>query len=239
MIALRRRPAPTEPDWGRVADGRVWRLRRGRHFDATVQRTVTQAEEYASSTGKIVRVVNDRIHPEKALWIQFGDGRVRPGDPCPRCGSADIVRTHPSWGRCSECRALLDLIDPADPRAVKRAGGDLGARLQPDTSGEEAAGTGPAFLDAFAEVELFSCSRRETRERCIGRGITDNGAPYLVLVDFPLDGGERIPHATIPHHWEHRGQALPVEPFGGAVALDAVGEGLEPVPWRRDAATTG
>jgi hypothetical protein len=240
VITLRRGQAPPNPDWRRIADGRVWRLRRGRDFGASVQLTIARAEEYASRTGKIVRVVRDRINPERAVWVQFGDGRVRPGEPCPCCGSTDVVRTHPSWGRCDRCHAHLDLVDPADRRAVKRAGTSVAAQLQP-TARTPAPGApdanGSAFLDAFADVALYSCSRGDTRERCIGYGIADNGAPYLLIVDFPLRGGERIPHPSLPHHWEHRGQALPAEPFGAAVALDAVGNGLEHVRWRRDEAT--
>jgi hypothetical protein len=240
VITLRRGPAPAQPDWDRIADGRVWRLRRGRHFGASVQQTIEQAEEFASRTGRIVRVVRDRVKPDSALWLQFGDGHVRPGEACPRCGSSDVVRTHPSWGRCERCHAHLDLIDPADRRAVKRAGtrpdaqpATTGASLPRDAA-DEADAPGSTFLDGFADVALFSRSRRETRERCVGYGIADNGSSYLLIVDFPLSGGERIPHPSAPHHWEHRGQALPAQPFGSAVALDAVGNGLERVAWRRD-----
>jgi ribosomal protein S27AE len=57
--------------------------------------------------GKVVRTVRDKMIPEKLIWIQFADGEVSAGQPCPRCGSRKLLNLHADVVRCPQCKAQL------------------------------------------------------------------------------------------------------------------------------------
>ena len=114
---MRLRAAPVDPatlpedlgvDWSRWADGRAYRLKRKKDFpNVSPGHARTAAENAAVKMGKVVRTVRDKMIPEKLIWIQFADGEVSAGQPCPRCGSRKLLNLHADVVRCPQCNAQL------------------------------------------------------------------------------------------------------------------------------------
>jgi hypothetical protein len=109
-------------DWERWADGRAWRLKRKRHFgDVDPSMAMEAAANAARRMGKAVQTTRDRMFPEKCIWVQFADGRIRTGDPC-ECGSRRLYRLHPNFLRCPQChRFLLETESTDDDEFGSRA----------------------------------------------------------------------------------------------------------------------
>ena len=135
---MRLRAAPVDPatlpedlgvDWSRWADGRAYRLKRKKDFpNVNPGHARTAAENAAVKMGKVVRTVRDKMIPEKLIWIQFADGEVSAGQPCPRCGSRKLLNLHADVVRCPQCNAQLllsnqglEAIEP-EPEGARRIG---------------------------------------------------------------------------------------------------------------------
>jgi hypothetical protein len=202
---------------GRFADGRVWRLTRGRDFAGSVHAFRRSLDAAATAMGKTARAVPDKLQPEKYVWVQFGAATIGMGEPC-ICGSKEIARLHRVWGRCSGCGALLELV----PEPVNLEGGLVGdgQRLSPQTP-----------LDAYAEVELYRHALSDTSERCFGLARSTAGAEVLVSVTFALDDGRRIPHPKVPGCWYYTYHEMPADRLEPLLDLDELRDGT-PVRWR-------
>jgi len=110
-------------DWTAVADGRVWRLRRGRHFEGGDRAVVAAARAAARDMDMVVSVAREDYGPTAGyVWVQFADAEVAHGAPCPRCGSTTLVRNHPGFATCPRCAARLVLLVEDD--AVEQADDD-------------------------------------------------------------------------------------------------------------------
>jgi hypothetical protein len=158
--------------WDKWADGRAWRLKRKRDYADVASEILREAASNAADRmGKAVRTVEDRYFPEKYVWVQFADHRIKIGDPC-RCGSRRILRLHTHFGRCPECNARLILAKGADEEERKEAR--------------------PVRL--LRELEDVHLARREqTDEVEIYRGYArqeETGTPVLLLAGFRADPEE-------------------------------------------------
>jgi len=107
-------------DWEQIADGRVWRLRRGTHYEGSDRAVLTAARAAASRMGKVVTMAREDFGATAGyVWVQFADAEVPFGDPCPRCGSTTLLREHAGYATCPRCAArLVLLIDDEDPGVV-------------------------------------------------------------------------------------------------------------------------
>lgn len=118
-------------DWEDLLDGRLRRFRRGKHYRGDGNGIVKEARRAAQDLGKQAVAYRDRVGPLEMVWVQFMDGSIRIGDPCPRCGSATMHRKQRYFLVCPSCHARYDLAS-----ADKQVGADiegvveyLGARL--------------------------------------------------------------------------------------------------------------
>jgi hypothetical protein len=118
----RRRSTPAGPaiDWEKIADGRVWRLRRGLHYEGSDRAVLSSARAAAGRMGMVVSMAReDYGRTAGYVWIQFADAEVAHGDPCPRCGSTTLHSERPGFATCPQCAArLLLLVEDEDPGIV-------------------------------------------------------------------------------------------------------------------------
>jgi hypothetical protein len=75
-------------------------------------------------------------------------------------------------------------------------------------------------LGAFTNIELFSGSADETRERMHGLAVGPGDQPNLLVVEFPLLQGQRVKDHAYPGGWRHTVWSVPVGPFESFVRLD-------------------
>ncbi len=107
------------PDWKRLTDGRVWRVRQGRDFPVSIHDFCDAAREAASLVGKQALFVRDKTNPDEYVWVQFLDGVVTLGEPCP-CGGTSFTRIRAGILRCNSCRSRLVAKPRPSPRRQRR-----------------------------------------------------------------------------------------------------------------------
>lgn len=156
-------------DWERFADGCAWRLKRKRDFaDVDPTLAMEAAANAAERMGKAVQAVRDRHFPDRYIWVQFVDGRIRTGEPC-ACGSRRLLRVHPHFLRCPACGSTLL-----------------------ETSAEEEYESRSAYrLRKLDDVHLMRLERSGDRD--IYRGYAErDGQPVVVFAEFEVRGGEPL-----------------------------------------------
>lgn len=118
-MARRGDPPPTaaELDWEPMADGRPWRLRRGKDFVGETRPVQKAARNAAATMGKAVTTLRDQSGKWDYIWVQFADYALPEGQPCPRCGGTEMVREAKAFARCGTCSATLILEEPLDEPA--------------------------------------------------------------------------------------------------------------------------
>src|SRR5207248_6333517 len=99
-------PVLTGVSWEELADGRLWRLKRGKHFTIEPRALQEQAGDVATRLGKAVKSIRDVIGTHEYVWLQFADHSVPLGDPCP-CGGVELERLHQDFARCTNCGSTL------------------------------------------------------------------------------------------------------------------------------------
>ena len=188
--------------WGEFADGRVHRLKRGRHFSGTPKALATHADRAAATMGKAVRVVVDDMAKVAYLWVQFADQELVRGEPC-ACGGTTLDQVHEHFARCPECGRTAIVIKPA-PR-----------------TGDKVARSSLQYLSGYDDVELVRDEQDEDpdRERFFARAVDVDETEVLLVVDYPLHDGERIPDPAAPEQPLHSLKRLEIEPFARALEL--------------------
>jgi hypothetical protein len=109
------RPIPVDSvveltlDWERWMDGRIHRLKRGKHFTGDVSAVLEEARLAARLAGRGVLQLREQMGPKyQYVWVQFTDYSVLVGDPC-HCGGRKLDRLHASLARCRRCGKTLML----------------------------------------------------------------------------------------------------------------------------------
>ena len=77
-------------------------------------------------------------------------------------------------------------------------------------------------LEAYRDVKLQCYERNEEIERYRGYATHPSGDPVLLLVDYPLEDGERVPMPEDPGGVVRSLLQWPVDPFGAAIDLEAL-----------------
>jgi hypothetical protein len=196
--------------WERMADGRAWRLKNGKHFPKDPKEAVLAAGRAAEGMGKAVRTMIDIQQPHVYVWVQFADHALRRGEPC-ICGEVRFVRLHPEFVRCTACDRVAVLSAMAPGRKPPRP---------------------QASLEAYTEIIIFKRRRLGdgSKEVAYGHALDACGRRVLITVQLPLQDGERIAGplrsprdeddlAAYRHtvHWWHAG------PFAKGLDLEALG----------------
>jgi hypothetical protein len=180
LAVIRRRKTQTVPltggddfgvDWERWADGRVWKLKRKRHFGDVDPALVGKAAETAAKKmGKGVMAAKDKMVPEKYLWVQFADHKVGPGQPCP-CGSRRLLRVHTNFAKCPECKALLLLSDVVEED-------------EDEEQGKESRAT--RMLRELTDVHLERRGRSDARNELYRGWGRQDDEPVFLLVELRI-----------------------------------------------------
>lgn len=196
-----------QPDWERVADGRPWRLKVGRDFTGSISRMKSEARIAAREQAKVVIFTKDTADPTKFAWVQFADGVVPHGQPCPRCGGHQLVLLSTQFVRCTACGAQLVVQHLPDEEDIE---------LQRREAAHAAAGSVETLAD-YSGIHLSLAEADATSERFIGYGFDDDGRLTLLFVVAPLAGGKRIPEPSSPTGFLHTLSRAIGEPFGDAI----------------------
>ena len=220
---MRLRAAPVDPatlpedlgvDWSRWADGRAYRLKRKKDFpNVNPGHARTAAENAAVKMGKVVRTVRDKMIPEKLIWIQFADGEVSAGQPCPRCGSRKLLNLHADVVRCPQCKAQL-LLSSQGLEAIES---------EPESAGESTSPAKRARLTqrllALESVHLQLSGEPGHHELYTGWAEQD-GSRFIVLAEFdPSEAGADIAADTVEQRIRDL-QVLPAHLFEGLVDVN-------------------
>jgi hypothetical protein len=95
--------------WAELMDGRIHRLKRGKHFSGEVSAVIEEARLAARITGRGVLHLREQMGMKyQYVWVQFTDDAIVIGDPCP-CGSRRLTRLHLNLARCQRCGRILTL----------------------------------------------------------------------------------------------------------------------------------
>jgi hypothetical protein len=178
--------------------------------------------------------------PDDAMWVQFAEAEIIPGEPCP-CGGRVLDRVHLQYVRCKTCGSLLLLTraggdgwigdddddddvdddEPLDgePSAANRAKTRAERQLERRTRRAQEWIT----LRDFTNVHLALYEDLETRKRFFGYGVDGEGRTVLLLVLVPLQEGAVIPDPDSPLGCSHK-----VSPWHPEVADEVI----DFKPWR-------
>jgi hypothetical protein len=192
-------------EWKDFADGDVYRLKRGKHYRGNLGAAKRSANLAALELGKAVRLVRDPLGKLHYIWVQFVDGEITMGNPCP-CGSRKLERIHEQFLRCPACgRRLLARVATAD------SGSGTGKR------------GGGTHVGEFTDVQLSLYTRADGRELHRGHGYNRQGVKVLLIVRYPLGSdGQRIEDPDHEGEYIHNVTALAADPFGDAINFDAL-----------------
>jgi ribosomal protein S27AE len=220
---VRFRAPPVDPDtlpedlgvdWSRWADGRTYRLKRKKDFpNVNPSRARTAAEKAAVQMGKVVRTTRDKMIPEKLIWIQFADGEVGAGQPCPRCGSRRLLNLHADFVRCPSCHAQLLLVNQG-LEAID--GEDDGVETLSPTKRAQIS----TRLRSLESLHLRLSGEPDNRhELYTGWGEKD-GSRFIVLAELdPSEDGDDVSAETIEPRIREL-KVLPAHLFEGLVNVD-------------------
>lgn len=99
-------------DWSALVDGRMRRFRRGADYTGPGDAVARAGKAAAVELGKEASTTVEQIHKWEYVWIQFFDGRIERGKPCPRCGSRLLEEVQYYFAHCPQCDAFLSLLSP-------------------------------------------------------------------------------------------------------------------------------
>ena len=94
-------------DWQVWLDGRPRRLTRGKHYTGDSKAVAREARKAATRLGRTAVASRDSQGKYDYIWIQFVDGEVEPGRPCPLCGGTTLEKVQKHFLRCSTCGRTL------------------------------------------------------------------------------------------------------------------------------------
>lgn len=100
-----------EPDWREWLDGWPRRLSHGKDYTGDARPLVRSARAAAAELGKVAVASRDSSGKYDYLWIQFVDGEVERGRPCPVCAATELQKIQKHFLRCTTCGSKLKALD--------------------------------------------------------------------------------------------------------------------------------
>jgi hypothetical protein len=176
------------------------RLTRGKHFTGDVRALQKEATAASRRLSCAVRTVRDDFLRFAYLWVQFADHEVPLGEPCPACGSRELVRTHEQFGHCPRCACSLvfsQRIVRSEPRGDSSA--PVVAASAVEGKHERKLRLRQRRMDAFTDARLAMDPTQsdDEKEMWYGRARYE-GEEVLLRVVYPLRDGTRIPDPDNP-----------------------------------------
>jgi hypothetical protein len=98
--------------WDELADGRPYRLTKGRDFFRSPRAVEEAAQNAARRIGKVASVTQEFRSKKTFVWVQFADYQTELGQPCPGCGSFDLRAVNRRHTHCSSCESTVILVKP-------------------------------------------------------------------------------------------------------------------------------
>jgi hypothetical protein len=187
--------------WEELAKERApRRLTRGKHFTGDVRALQREAMAASQRLGCAVRTVRDDFLRFGYLWVQFVDHEVPLGEPCPACGSRQLVRTHAQFGHCPRCGcsvAFSQRVVRNEPRGDSSTPVVGGSAVE--SKYERKSRLRHRRMDAFtnARLALDPTESDDEKEMWYGRARYE-GEDVLLRVVYPLRDGSRIPDPDNP-----------------------------------------
>lgn len=200
-----------------VAGDDVRRLRRNKHFRGDVRAFQRIVTEQAAARGRVARSVRDDFRKKQYLWTQFVDFQIAVGEPCPRCGARELLRTQHQFGRCPTCHARLTFHGQVTSKGVNTVVVD-------EKLDRKLARLRAWRLDAFGDVRLTQDveGSDETEELWFGRATSVEGEPVVLRLVYPLQDGRRQRDPEDPDEELYYLMAWPLEVYRRADALGAL-----------------
>jgi hypothetical protein len=195
-------------DWEPLMDGRLRRLKRGVHYRGSVHVLAREAKVAAEELGRTAIVYKDLLGRFEYLWVQFLDGKVEVGQPCPRCRAAALERRQEFFAFCPSCGSMHVLSDA--PAVTDDTGGirpliDV-VMTRVVTPGGEPTEAVSVLDEAVIELSCHFSRPLSVRQVLLtffvnGRKLFRAGCPEGVTVDRPqtvdftlhLDAGVLLP----------------------------------------------
>jgi hypothetical protein len=197
------------------------RLCRGKHFTGDVRALQKEATAASRRLGCAVRTVRDDFLRFAYLWVQFADHEVPLGEPCPACGSRELVRMHEQFGFCPRCRSSLAFSQ----RVVRREPPGDSSRpvvAEPAIEGkhERKLRLRQRRMDAFTDARLAMdpTESDDEKEMWYGRARYE-GEDVLLRVVYPLRDGSRLPDPDNPGGELHYVTYSHLDPYERAARL--------------------
>lgn len=171
------------PAWDDFTDGRLRRLKRGKHYSRNSAILLHEAKLAASERGKQAVSYQDRLGKIEYIWLQFLDGSLAPDAPCPRCGGTRFDAVQKYFLRCTACRSLYSMRERAPTTTAAEF---LSTRLLSPDGAEmgEMRVSDEATVEAVCEfhrpvaVAHLSCAFYAAKRR----KVLNSGCPDLIVV---------------------------------------------------------
>jgi len=248
-------PQSLDLQWDRWADGRVWRLKRGRDYDVESRQLVRAARLAADAMGKVVRTSVDDIplwrRWDSSLWVQFLDAEVPEGQPC-LCGGTELVRLHPRVARCTACGSRLALLDPLVPDELLDQDPDDAEDEDVEARSDETSIAAPPRLTGraalrrkdderfglreYSRIHWLRREQRHSRGRSYATAVDPFGIACLIFVDYPAGLSEAVEDQAGMLPAGHRVFRWPAAPFPALIDLRVMEAGEPVSPPRRPGA---
>src|SRR5436189_3796021 len=109
--------------WNELVDGGLRRFKRGVHYSGPAEALEQEARNAAAELGKTAITFRDNMQVFEYMWVQFVDGRLEKGEPCPKCANTSFEKLQEYFLRCTRCRSFFAITEPKPviPRAREAA----------------------------------------------------------------------------------------------------------------------
>jgi hypothetical protein len=187
------RPSPWRLPWNELVDGRLRRFRRGVHYSGLGEALEQEARDAAGELGKTAITFRDNMQVFEYVWVQFVDGRLEEGEPCPKCSNTSFEKLQEYFLRCTRCRSFFAVTEPKpvipQPPKPPAVGEFLGLRLL-STAGAEVSEVSVqeeliAELTCAFHQPVWAIHVKFQFDRAGAHKIIEAGSPDVIRVTEP------------------------------------------------------